>query len=145
MWAICQPGTLEDVLIEIVNLGGDADTTGRWPAGSSASVTGSQAIPARWVDRLEYRDRIRADPEGVADLLGRGSSPTPLDPKPLAARLGDVWRRPGWTYNGGTRWHARHASRVDESGSGRVAQGMFGRRPCSGWRRLDRGRSGFVR
>lgn len=60
VWAICQPGTLEDVLVEIVNLGGDADTTGAVAGGLLGARHGHAALPARWVDRLEYRDRIIA-------------------------------------------------------------------------------------
>jgi ADP-ribosyl-[dinitrogen reductase] hydrolase len=60
VWAICQPGTLEDVLVEIVNLGGDADTTGAVAGGLLGARHGHDALPARWVDLLDYRDRILA-------------------------------------------------------------------------------------
>ena len=58
VWAVCQPGTLEDVLIQIVNLGGDADTTAAVAGGLLGARHGSEAIPTRWVERLEYRERI---------------------------------------------------------------------------------------
>ncbi len=65
-WAMCRPGTLEDVLIEIVNLGGDADTTGAVAGGLLGARHGSETVPTRWVDRLEYQERILA---AVAPLV----------------------------------------------------------------------------
>ena len=67
-WAVCQPGTLGDVLIEIVNLGGDADTTGAVAGGLLGAHHGAPAIPARWADRLEYLDRILAAVPALAVL-----------------------------------------------------------------------------
>jgi len=58
VWAVCQPGTLEDVLVEVVNLGGDADTTGAVAGGLLGARHGADAVPARWADRLEYRGQI---------------------------------------------------------------------------------------
>lgn len=58
IWALAQPATLEDTLIEIVNLGGDADTTGAVAGGLLGCRDGHHAIPARWRDVLEYADEI---------------------------------------------------------------------------------------
>ena len=71
VWAVCQPGTLEDVLIQIVNLGGDADTTGAVAGGLLGARHGSEAIPTRWVDRLEYRERIFTAVTPLVDLRAR--------------------------------------------------------------------------
>ena len=67
-WAVCQPGTFEDVLIEIVNLGGDADTTGAVAGGLLGAHHGAAAIPTRWVERLEYRERILVSAPMLAEL-----------------------------------------------------------------------------
>lgn len=71
VWAVCQPGTLEDILIQIVNLGGDADTTGAVAGGLLGARHGSEAIPTRWVDRLEYRERIFTAMTPLVDLRAR--------------------------------------------------------------------------
>ncbi len=58
VWAVCQRRPLEDVLVEIVNMGGDADTTAAVAGGLLGARHGATVIPERWVDRLEYRTRI---------------------------------------------------------------------------------------
>jgi ADP-ribosyl-[dinitrogen reductase] hydrolase len=60
VWALLQPRSVEDVLVEVANLGGDADTTTAVAGGLLGVRDGADAIPARWVDRLEYRDRLAA-------------------------------------------------------------------------------------
>lgn len=58
VWAIMQPTSLEDTLIAIVNLGDDADTTGAIAGGLLGALHGTEAIPARWVNVLEYDAEI---------------------------------------------------------------------------------------
>ena len=67
-WAVCRPGTLEDVLVEIVNLGGHAEATGAVAGGLLGAHHGAAAIPTRWVDRLECQGRILAAAPPLADL-----------------------------------------------------------------------------
>ena len=57
-WAIQQPGSLEDVLVALVNRGCDADTTGAIAGGLLGIIHGEAGIPVRWKDRLEYAPRI---------------------------------------------------------------------------------------
>ena len=75
-WAVCQPGRFEDVLVDIVNLGGDADTTGAVAGGLLGARHGSEAVPARWADRLEYRERILVSAPMLAELRAGGECPT---------------------------------------------------------------------
>ena len=58
VWALLQRRPLEDVLVEVVNLGGDADTTGAVAGGLLGVRDGVAAIPRRWADALEYRDAL---------------------------------------------------------------------------------------
>jgi len=58
VWALLQPRALEEVLVDVVNLGGDADTTAAVAGGLLGVRDGAGAIPARWVDRLEYRQPL---------------------------------------------------------------------------------------
>lgn len=55
VWALLQPRPLAEVLVDVVNLGGDADTTGAVAGGLLGVRDGAGAIPARWLDVLEYR------------------------------------------------------------------------------------------
>ncbi|WP_216216882.1 ADP-ribosylglycohydrolase family protein [Amycolatopsis aidingensis] len=54
VWAIQQPHPLEDTLIDIVNRGDDADTTGAIAGGLLGLRDGIHAIPTRWQTVLEY-------------------------------------------------------------------------------------------
>jgi len=58
VWALLQPRPAEDVLVEVVNLGGDADTTAAVAGGLLGVRDGAGAIPQRWVEILEYRDPL---------------------------------------------------------------------------------------
>jgi ADP-ribosyl-[dinitrogen reductase] hydrolase len=64
VWAIQQPETAEDTLIDLVNLGHDADTTGAIAGGLLGVQWGPSAWPWRWVGKLETQVE-------VADLARR--------------------------------------------------------------------------
>ena len=53
VWAVCQPRPAEEILIEVCNAGGDADTNGAIAGGLLGVRDGARAWPARWVDALE--------------------------------------------------------------------------------------------
>jgi ADP-ribosyl-[dinitrogen reductase] hydrolase len=63
-WAIRQTGTPEDVLIDLVHRGGDADTHASIAGALLGGRDGADALPARW------RDRLRTN-ELVEDLIRR--------------------------------------------------------------------------
>lgn len=58
--AVLDPRDVEEVLIDVVHLGGDTDTNGAIAGGLLGTRDGAAAIPARWVDLLEHRDTLRA-------------------------------------------------------------------------------------
>lgn len=58
VWALLQPQPLEELLIAVVNRGGDADTTGAVAGGLLGIRDGADAIPARWRERLLYREEL---------------------------------------------------------------------------------------
>lgn len=78
VWALCCRAPLEDVLIEVVNLGGDADTTGAVAGGLLGVRDGAASIPTRWRDVLKYRMRLI---DAAAPLAALRS----LDERALAA------------------------------------------------------------
>lgn len=60
VWALLQRRSLEEVLVEVANLGGDADTTAAVAGGLLGARDGVGAVPARWANRLEYRNSMLA-------------------------------------------------------------------------------------
>ncbi len=65
--AVLDPRPLEEVLVDVVHLGGDTDTNGAIAGGLLGVRDGAAAVPARWVDTLQYADRLReAAPRLVA-------------------------------------------------------------------------------
>lgn len=59
VWAIQQNESLEEVLVALVNRGGDADMIGAIAGGLLGILHGSSSIPERWTSRLEYGPRFR--------------------------------------------------------------------------------------
>jgi len=58
VWALCSGLNFEDALVEVVNLGGDADTTGAVAGGLLGAYHGASAIPTRWTEALAYGPEI---------------------------------------------------------------------------------------
>jgi ADP-ribosyl-[dinitrogen reductase] hydrolase len=87
VWALVRPGSFEDVLVEVVNLGGDADTTGAVAGGLLGVRHGLRAIPTRWVEALEYGPTLLAAAPQLAALNRCGSSSGPNGARaPLPAK-----------------------------------------------------------
>ena len=95
VWALAHPGSFEDVLVEVVNLGGDADTTGAVAGGLLGVRHGLRAIPSRWVEALEYGPTLLAAAPHLAALARVGSAsgssdvarpPTPAKAAPARPR-----------------------------------------------------------
>ncbi len=59
-WAIRRRGGLEEILLELVHLGGDADTHGAVAGAFLGARDGVQAIPQRWLERLRMRTLIES-------------------------------------------------------------------------------------
>ena len=53
LWGLTRTNTFEDALVEVVNLGGDADTAGAVVGGLAGAVYGFSMIPDRWVNALD--------------------------------------------------------------------------------------------
>ncbi len=52
--------SFEEALTEVINLGGDADSTGAILGALAGAHFGAEAIPARWLDGLQNREGIEA-------------------------------------------------------------------------------------
>ncbi len=58
IWAFMNSQNFEDALVSVVNLGGDADTTGAVCGAIAGAFYGERDIPARWLEVLESRETI---------------------------------------------------------------------------------------
>lgn len=77
VWALLQRRSFEDVLVDVVNRGGDADTTAAVAGGLLGVRDGVGALPARWLEQLEYRARLL---DLVPALVAaRSPQPAPAD------------------------------------------------------------------
>lgn len=65
LWSLLRHDTFEEVVVEAVNLGGDADTTGAVAGALAGTRYGMAGIPARWLDVLQEREALQA----LADRL----------------------------------------------------------------------------
>ncbi|HEY0636213.1 MAG TPA: ADP-ribosylglycohydrolase family protein [Pseudonocardiaceae bacterium] len=65
VWALRQERSFEELVVALVNRGDDADTTGAIAGGLLGARDGLGAVPARWLERLEYR----AEFNGLAERL----------------------------------------------------------------------------
>jgi ADP-ribosyl-[dinitrogen reductase] hydrolase len=64
--------SFEEALIEVVNLGGDADSTGAILGALAGAHFGADAIPARWLEGLQNREGIEARALALARRSARG-------------------------------------------------------------------------
>lgn len=72
--ALLTTGSFEEAITEIVNLGGDADTTGAILGALAGAHYGVDAIPRRWLDGLQNREGIEARALALAKRSADGIS-----------------------------------------------------------------------
>jgi ADP-ribosyl-[dinitrogen reductase] hydrolase len=58
LWAVWTTGTFRDAVLSAVNLGDDADSVGAVAGQLAGALYGASAIPAEWLERLAWRERI---------------------------------------------------------------------------------------
>lgn len=78
LWSFCVTDSFESAVIEAVNLGEDADTTGAICGQLAGAFYGVSGIPQRWVERLALSNDIRANADQLFDASGR--PPPPVTP-----------------------------------------------------------------
>lgn len=72
LYLLLTTDSFEDALIEVVNLGGDADSTGAILGALAGAHFGVDAIPARWLDGLQNREGIEARALALAQRSTEG-------------------------------------------------------------------------
>lgn len=70
LWSLMNSDSLEECVIEAINLGGDADTTGAVAGAFAGAFYGESQIPARWLDVLFERERIASLADKIAARHG---------------------------------------------------------------------------
>ena len=64
-------GTFAEAVLLAANLGDDADTVAAVTGQLAGALYGRSGIPAHWLERLAWRDRIEALAEQLIGLGGR--------------------------------------------------------------------------
>ena len=72
LWAVSRTSNYRDAVLMAANLGRDADTTAAITGQIAGALYGASAIPAEWLDRLAWRDRIK---KIAGDLFDAGAAP----------------------------------------------------------------------
>ncbi|OAG06699.1 ADP-ribosylglycohydrolase [Paraphaeosphaeria sporulosa] len=73
--ALLDPRSLEDVLVDVIRIGGDTDTNGAISGGLLGARDGLEAIPDRWLGTLQFRAEFE---ELARDILDLESSPSKI-------------------------------------------------------------------
>jgi ADP-ribosyl-[dinitrogen reductase] hydrolase len=72
LYLLLTTDSFEEALVEVVNLGGDADSTGAILGALAGAHYGSQAIPTRWLDGLQNRQGIDARARALVRRSAQG-------------------------------------------------------------------------
>lgn len=75
--ALVDPRSFEEILIDIVSLGGDADTTAAIAGGLVGACDGAAAIPERWLHPLWLREEFGRAPDWLLPLRAEGREASP--------------------------------------------------------------------
>ena len=67
-WCCLHAPSLEDALVQAVNLAGEADTIAAVAGGVAGAYWGGQPLPQRWLDRLYRRDDLERTADKLATL-----------------------------------------------------------------------------
>jgi ADP-ribosylglycohydrolase len=72
LYLLLTTDSFEEALIEVVNLGGDADSTGAILGALAGAHYGADAIPTRWLEGLQNREGVEARALALAHRSTRG-------------------------------------------------------------------------
>jgi ADP-ribosyl-[dinitrogen reductase] hydrolase len=72
LYLLLTTDSFEEAVIDVVNLGGDADTAGAILGAMAGAYYGADAIPKRWLDGLQNREGIEARALALAQRSNTG-------------------------------------------------------------------------
>lgn len=67
LWCVARTVSFEEAVLLAANLGDDADTTAAITGQLAGALYGASCIPAKWLDRLAWRERIAACSDALSD------------------------------------------------------------------------------
>lgn len=67
LYVLLTTESFEDALVEIVNLGGDADTAGSILGAMAGALYGERAVPSRWLDAVRNREGLALRGQALVD------------------------------------------------------------------------------
>jgi ADP-ribosylglycohydrolase len=69
--ALLDPRSFEDVLVDVVRIGGDSDTNGAIAGGLLGARDGIEKIPERWLEKLQFREAFEEIARNILELQRR--------------------------------------------------------------------------
>ncbi|ORY00453.1 ADP-ribosylation/Crystallin J1 [Clohesyomyces aquaticus] len=69
--AVLDVRPLEDVLVDVVRIGGDTDTNGAIAGGLLGARDGVEKIPKKWLEKLQFREEFETAAKRILELQGR--------------------------------------------------------------------------
>jgi ADP-ribosyl-[dinitrogen reductase] hydrolase len=69
-WALANFRTAEEIIVQAVSLGDDADSTGAVAGALAGAAYGVQALPDRWREQVQYRDELIEQADRLLTLSG---------------------------------------------------------------------------
>lgn len=67
-WALANFPTAEEIIVQGVSLGDDADSTGAVAGALAGAAFGCDALPGRWRERVQYRDELTEQADRILAL-----------------------------------------------------------------------------
>jgi ADP-ribosyl-[dinitrogen reductase] hydrolase len=58
LWCTAQPGSFEEIVVAVVNEGGDTDTNGAIAGAVAGARLGASSIPSRWLDNVAGTEEL---------------------------------------------------------------------------------------
>ncbi|MFN8664687.1 MAG: ADP-ribosylglycohydrolase family protein [Thermomicrobiales bacterium] len=69
-WALANFPSAEEIIVQAVSLGDDADSTGAVAGALAGAAFGAGALPARWREHVQYRRELVEQADALLDLAG---------------------------------------------------------------------------
>ncbi|MDQ2654434.1 MAG: ADP-ribosylglycohydrolase family protein [Chloroflexota bacterium] len=70
-WALANFPSAEEIIVQAVSLGDDADSTGAVAGALAGAAFGAHALPERWREHVQYRDELVEQADRLLALAGR--------------------------------------------------------------------------
>jgi ADP-ribosyl-[dinitrogen reductase] hydrolase len=72
-WALANFDSAEEIIVQAVSLGDDADSTGAVAGALAGAAFGVDALPERWRDQVQFRTELQEQADRLLRLSGRST------------------------------------------------------------------------